>query len=366
MIGNESYKSTKRKVGEIRPSQLLYSYGVGSIVDLPELSVIVTGIDEWPYQPENMREIVEDRLLRITRIVMGSQGRQLTRFLSPPAKMDTDRYNRVNLTGVPVATFPRWMVCPECNLLASVDSGLFELKPDRQYIYPDRSRYVHVSCNKAKGRSPTVVPARFLATCENGHLDDFPWIEFVHRSMGGCGGILNLYELAPSGEARDLMVKCEGCGKSRRLSEAFGEENRKSMPYCRGRRPHLRDYERDGCSERMRAIVLGASNMWFPLVLSSIALPDATDELERLVEENWATLQAVTSKEILSAFRSIGQLVGFSGYTDDEIWEAITHRKQAKSTDGEDMPVQSLKDPEWEAFTHCNSQLNSHDFRLNP
>ena len=34
----------KRRVGEIRPSQLLFTYGIGAIVDLPELSVIVTGL----------------------------------------------------------------------------------------------------------------------------------------------------------------------------------------------------------------------------------------------------------------------------------------------------------------------------------
>ena len=33
--------SDKRKIGEIRPSQLLYTYGVGAIVELPNLSVMV-------------------------------------------------------------------------------------------------------------------------------------------------------------------------------------------------------------------------------------------------------------------------------------------------------------------------------------
>ena len=34
----------KRRVGEIRPSQLLFTYGIGAIVDLPELSVIFMGV----------------------------------------------------------------------------------------------------------------------------------------------------------------------------------------------------------------------------------------------------------------------------------------------------------------------------------
>ena len=36
------------RVGEVRPSQLMYAYGIGAIVDLPKLSVIVTGLEDWP------------------------------------------------------------------------------------------------------------------------------------------------------------------------------------------------------------------------------------------------------------------------------------------------------------------------------
>jgi hypothetical protein len=43
---------TEKRKGwcEIRPSQLLFTYGIGSIVDLPELSVLVMGLEEWPNQ----------------------------------------------------------------------------------------------------------------------------------------------------------------------------------------------------------------------------------------------------------------------------------------------------------------------------
>ena len=77
--------------------------------------------------------------------------------------------------GVPVAPFPRWMLCPWCRLLAPLSSGLFILKLDP--YRPDRRRYVHRTA--LPGKPPTVVPARFLVACEHGHLDDFPWV-FVH------------------------------------------------------------------------------------------------------------------------------------------------------------------------------------------
>lgn len=38
----------KSEVGEVRPSQTLTTFGIGSLVDLPNMSVIVMGLDDWP------------------------------------------------------------------------------------------------------------------------------------------------------------------------------------------------------------------------------------------------------------------------------------------------------------------------------
>lgn len=353
----------KRRVGEIRPSQLLFTYGIGAIVDLPELSVIVTGLEDWSIQPEVSPKVVEDRLLAAIRSKIGYQ---VTEFRAPPATSDggssTNPFDEVTLTGVPVATFPRWMVCPSCRLLAPLEAGLFVLKTDRYRA--NRAYYIHENCNKAK--KPTVLPARFLVACEEGHLDDFPWIEFVHHNEDPCTApLLRLFEQGPSGEARDLTVKCEGCDKQRRLAEAFGRRNREKMPICHGRRPHLRDYDDDGCERHMRPFVLGASNAWFPVVFSSIAIPSATAKIDQLVEEQWAKLQTVTSLEVVTAFKAAGFLGALSTYPDDEIWAAI-ERKQKSNDDEEEGDVTDLKAPEWQVLTQFDPGLNSRDFRLNP
>ncbi len=34
------------KVGELRPSQLLFTFGVGAVVDLPNLSTMIMGLDD--------------------------------------------------------------------------------------------------------------------------------------------------------------------------------------------------------------------------------------------------------------------------------------------------------------------------------
>ena len=44
---NEKYL---RRVGSARPNSLLYSDGIGAVVDLPHVSVVVQGLDFWDYR----------------------------------------------------------------------------------------------------------------------------------------------------------------------------------------------------------------------------------------------------------------------------------------------------------------------------
>jgi hypothetical protein len=210
-----AYTNSKPHVGEVRPSQLMFTYGVGALVDLPKLSVIVTGLEDWPANPEYARPVNESRLLQAVQFHLPSVESMLT----PPAATETgappDPLDPIMQIGVPVAAFPRWMVCPHCRLLAPLSSGLFDLDPD--LYQPDRTCYRHTSCNVK--RNPEVLPARFLVACENGHLDDFPWMEFVHRDKMCAAPALRLSEHGPSGEARDLEVSCMNCRSQRRLSE---------------------------------------------------------------------------------------------------------------------------------------------------
>ncbi|MCY3780048.1 MAG: DUF1998 domain-containing protein [Chloroflexi bacterium] len=354
------------KVGEVRPSQLLYTYGVGSIIDLPKISVIVTGLEDWPATPDYMREIVEDRLLTAVQ----SRLHGVARLLAPPVDLDGSRpvnpFDDAAGIGVPVATFPRWMVCPYCRRLAPLSSGLFEPTYDR-YL-PDKTAYKHVNCTKP-GKPPDVVPARFLVVCEDGHLDDFPWDYFVHAG-DKCTGtpLYKLLDFGPSGEARSLLVSCETCGRSRRLSQAFGRDNLKNLPLCSGRRPHLRDYDDEPCGHTARAITLGASNMWFPSVLSALAIPEGDGQRERHLQDKWPLLKNVTGQETVLSFRSAG-LLGpeLSKYGDEEILDSILRRKQ-RLTNAQDGPPeqQDLLAPEWRVLSECDSSRNTQDFSLLP
>lgn len=347
------------RVGELRPSQLLITYGVGAVVDLPYLSAMVMGLEDWP---TTYSEVVnEPRLLAAVRRQLGAQVQALR---TPPMGPDTgglviNPFDPLSSVGVPVASFPRWMVCSYCRLLAPVGDGLFELKTEP--YRPDKTRYVHRNCTRP-GAPPEALPARFVVACEKGHLDDFPWLWFVHRGASGCRGPLYISELGPTGEAADVRVTCKGCEQGIAMSLAFSEEGRSRMPLCRGRRPQLRDFEADGCDQQMKTMLLGASNSWFPVVPSALSIPVGEDRLSQLVNQQWGVLDRVTDTDRLRLLRDVGALRDFAAYSDDQLWEAIERRRR----EGEGVPPGEgdLKAPEWEVLSRPDPGRNSRDFQL--
>lgn len=351
------------RVGEVRPSQLMFTYGVGALVDLPKLSVIVSGLDDWQLNPEYCHTVAESRLLQAVQYHLPNVQKMVTPPLVVDESGDTNPDSPTFYVGVPVATFPRWMVCPRCRLLAPLSSNLFKL--DASLYRPDETCYRHTNC--LKWDEPEVIPARFLAACEKGHLDDFPWVEFAHRGKEKiCASPqLRLIERGPSGEARDLEVRCENCKATRRMSDAFGMENRRNLPQCTGRRPHLRDYDAEPCEHPIRAIILGASNTWFPVSLSTIAIPVSADIFTQLVEEKWATLSAVKELGTIEFLRTIGNLGRLSQYPNEKIFDAIQRFKEQQLAGGSRRTKPDLKTPEWKVFVEHDSNLNDGDnFKL--
>lgn len=357
-------KEQKRcKVGELRPSQALTTFGIGSIIDLPNLSVMVMGLEDWPLK--DTVEIGELRLLASVKEVLGHQVKALRSAPVVPDTYQVNQFDASALVGIPVAPFPRWMVCPFCRRLAPLGSGLFKLETPYR---TDQIRYVHANCTKP-GKSPTVVPARFIVACKNGHFDDFPWREFVHHGPTNCKGGLKLLETSATGEAASIFVQCEGenCGAIRPMSDAF-KMDLMALPVCKARRPHLRDHDESGCKSpngqdmRMEPMLQGASNSWFGITLSALAIPQASGKLKQLVEDNWTTLEKVQSEQNIELLQSISQLRDLSEYTPSEIWQAVqTKKTEVPEESGE--PT-DLKTPEWEVFIDPDSAEKGRDFQL--
>src|SRR5262249_52532179 len=157
------------------------------------------------------------------------------------------------------------------------------------------------------------------------------------------------------------------CGAIRPMSDAF-KMDLMALPVCKARRPHLRDHDETGCKMptgqdmRMEPMLQGASNSWFGITLSALAIPQASGKLKQLVEENWTTLEKVQSEQNVELLLSISQLRDLSEYTPAEIWQAVQAKKNAAPEEGGD--PSDLKTPEWEVFIDPDSAETSREFKL--
>ena len=350
-------KSMPPRVGTVRPSQLMFSHGVGSLVDLPNLSVIVGGLDGWAdtwQQP-----IPEDRLLAAVKMLAGLENVQALKAAPwmEETRNPSEEWARV---GVPVFPFPRWMRCTFCNLLIPVDSGLLQLQQDP--YRPERTRYVH-SCRSGKN-PPLAVPARFVTACPDGHLDEFPWVEFCHyKAPCTEKPQIRANEIGGGSRSTDVQVECLTCGQKMHVSQAFGEPGARTMPRCRGRHPHLRQFDAVPCPHQLRAVLLGASNAWFPVTRSALALPVSADPLGELVAKFWSELSQVPDRKTLDLMVSIAQqLKIFQSKDLGKVWELIAQRKAG--TPVENPAGGDLLPPEWKLFDAPGTVPPSADFRL--
>ncbi len=352
---NKEVKTTK--VGELRPSQLIYTFGVGSLIDLPNLSVMVMGLDDWDLTYST--DIVEDRLIATVQ----KRFPQVERLVQPPMEPSNISGNSgTSSIGVPVVPFPRWMRCSRCETLAPIESGVFDAVYNR--YNPERTRYVHKNCLNA--REGPVLSVRFMLACREGHITDFPWLEFVHKDKKPCKGAqLKIRDLGTSGDASDVLVKCESCGLSQRMANAFRSHSKFK---CKGHHPHLRTFDSE-CPEDAKAILLGASNAWFQISVSALTIPSTESELSGLVEENWINLNKIPNISVVQYLRddllSKPTLIPlFTNFSDQQIWDEIERRKS-----GALQTVNlsnNIKQPEWEAFSNAVHIPQNRNFKLNP
>lgn len=360
-VGRSPRRSDPTRIGQARPSQLITTTGVGAIADLPAMSVIVRGLDAWP--PERQDSIDEPRLLAEVRRALGPQVRALrTAPWDPDA--DSDPWTRV---GVPVTPFPRWVRCPACFRLGVVDGSEFVLV-HRWGRRPDLAKFVHAHCaRQTRRRDPNrraCIPARFVVACDDGHLDDFPYVEFVHH---GATSICDGPQLSVSDAASTLSprvtIKCLACPASRSIAQAAGRSGWEVLPRCRGRHPHLQRFT--GCGNRLHLMVLGASNMWFASTASALHLPQGQDAAD-IVAANWAILGQQPSAAVAQAIiEGMDALRGLRGTPIEDVWKHIETLRDAGGPPT-DEPAGDLLDAEWSLLSRPTTERQDADFKAEP
>ena len=97
---------------QIRLSHLIGHYGPGAMLDLPDRSVLVMGLDHWDQRRDAFRLIEEPRLSRLLRLRLQEDDRLATagdrQLRTPPLDL---RDPRRRSPQIKATVFPLWFVC---------------------------------------------------------------------------------------------------------------------------------------------------------------------------------------------------------------------------------------------------------------
>jgi hypothetical protein len=152
-----------------------------------------------------------------------------------------------------------------------------------------------------------MVPLRFVIACENGHIDDFPWLQWAHSRPGDelaaaslCPQPLLRFNYTGKAGLFGLLVKCERCdAKARSLMGSAGPDSLKGLA-CAGKRPWLGPHGDEVCTAPTspRMLQRGATNLYFPKIASSILIPPFSDPIRKIVDDahNWSVLTSGVSE----------------------------------------------------------------------
>lgn len=258
----------------LRRSQLVGTNGPGSLIVSPEGETAIVGaLDYWftkETKDEKKRaefEVFEPRLkgfLGVNKLYLPPDYRK--------AHEDTANSNLM----IPLLRFPLWHYCPFCKELHRLNYSA------------ESSRKFCKTCNE--NRYMKQVP--FITICKQGHISDFPWVEWVHSGQE-CNGTMTL-NTSGGATLDSWSIKCS-CGKNRSLrgitakrenssvitEDLYGDE-RKYI--CRGHKAWCSD-EFETCNESTIAILRNSINVYLPQKVSVISLPgEKNQNVDRLLD----------------------------------------------------------------------------------
>lgn len=295
------------KGGKLRPSQVITTFGPGAVVDLPDDSVMIAGIDDWPPGP-----VISEHRLERALDVAGFRAPAIKKFGGD----------------IPCVRFPRTLICAKCGLIGS-----------------------RKKCASCSGET---YPARIIVICPAGHADEFPWSWWVHRGQACKRGGLRLINQGNTAALADLIIRCDTCKRQRSLAGALGTQAFEQHT-CRGHRPWLIGAEPEQCDRKPRSVLRGASNVYFSSLLSALSIPPWSNPIQRALDLHWQTLRFIPEAALTPV---IASLPDFAGFNIQDVLRAIQERHASTTTTG------SLRNDEFLAFRNPGSGVNDSDFQI--
>jgi hypothetical protein len=248
-------RSKKPMQRKIRQSQTIVPFGVGAIFDFKGESFVGCDIFHWGSRGKNVQS---DRLAAALGV---------SQFRAAPA-VDSNTW-APSTAGVPYARFPSWLFCPQCRRMTRWKRSL-----EQEGKAP--------TCGHCPKRQ-SLVPMRWIQICPSGHMGDIDWRRWAHSrspspEVRQCQKDNLFFETLPgkgAGGLDSVQVRCQSCQGRRDLMGITSKGSLKTISAsCSGRQPWQRPEQREHCDEIPLAVQRGASNVYYPLVHSSIEIPN--------------------------------------------------------------------------------------------
>ena len=321
--------------GELRQSQLLTTFGPGSMVDLPNHAVLIGGLDHWTFAER--KRIYEDRLERRLCDLLALE--ELTLY-EPPVDNDDPTAPR---SGVTVFLFPAWFLAQVEETYRAPDGRVYRARP----LIP-WDRLVKGGYLNRDRRIVPVVPIRFVQACVKGHISDIDWYAFVRETYThDRAGQLWFDEGGAGNDFTEIYVRDERNDNRRRPLSDATVPGARILGTCQGRKPWLGPRVWDTCEEPNRLLTRSASNAYFSQTLSVIHIPDAEAALKEAVDTVFEDfLQYCESVEDVTRERRKQRVVtALEGHSDEVVWADIQRRKG-----GAPAEARSIKQAEFETL----------------
>jgi hypothetical protein len=319
--------------GELRQAQLLTTFGPGSMVDLPDHSVLVGGLEQWRYPDGRKHRITEERLEGKLAELM---KRTEVPLYAPPT--DEDSPGSPARTGINVSRFPRWFLGQVQQSFKAPDGREYRSRPlvrmealiGGKYEAEDRKRY-------------DVVPVRFVRACPRGHIDDIQWNVFAAAPYGAQ---LWLDEAGSGNDFNEIFVRRADTGFRRQLAEAQ-IPSLKALGSCGGHLPWLGPGQKEPCTQPARLLTRSATNAYFSQTLSVISIPDPQDAIRKSVASVYDPYlkECESAEDVAYERKKAAVRAALDGLSNDQVWVEVQRRKI-----GLKPPVKGIKQAEVETL----------------
>ena len=294
----DSYKPSP---GKLRTSQLITTFGPGSICPTEHDSVLVMGTNFWWHK----NKFTVKSHLYLQKITGKTHFRM-------PVKKDREQ-------SIVCMSFPKWGFCNNCKWL--------------QYHKDCPPGEKGFRCNSCPEKFGELLPARLVTVCKQGHLDEFPWIKWAHSNeknpVAECDNPKLYWRGGTSTSSlSNYVINCKSCGASNSLSKSQDRDegirlwdSKNNTWYahaCTGQLPWLQQEEpckrvlKNGTkhgteTEIAFGITPRASSLYYSKVIRGIIIPSLAHPIVRYLSSDAGVERIATGRDYDKTDEEIAQ-----------------------------------------------------------